>query len=148
MTKRTSDAPSELARNQLTLHHIAADLESGALSERNRAVLVKMLRRIARGEDANEVFGVKRKRGERNAVETANADLKLRSALSLVATLTQPEPDGYGMKPEDAVAQVAKPVADGGLGYSYETLLHHWSNNPHLHSPRFNPSPILLPTKR
>jgi hypothetical protein len=108
MTERKKPGEVEFDRN--TLGAVATLLECGdPLPPRVAAWVANGLRRIADGEDGADVFGVKRRPGERKH------SLKLQMALSLVAALRQSPPDGFGLTLEAAIAEAAGSIEDGAI---------------------------------
>jgi hypothetical protein len=71
-------------------------------------VLGLALLRIGEGEDANVVFGVKAKRGERKSAEQADRRFKMRAAVAWVASAITPPPEGLGISLEKAFERAAK----------------------------------------
>ena len=132
----TKKKPGKAEFDRETLRAVALLLESSEpLPPRVAAWVANGLRRIADGEDGADVFGVKRRPGERKP--DPEQDLKLRAALSLVAALRQPPPDGPGLSLEAAIAEAAGPVEEGGCGYSANSLETFWKHRKELRETSF-----------
>lgn len=72
-TRKKSDSGgkySELELNMYRARRIAAGIEDDDLKPCDREFLIWALREIGEGEDANAVFGVKAKRGEKKSLES------------------------------------------------------------------------------
>ena len=112
MTKKRGEASeyTRLQLNQYRLRFIAMELEYGReLSIPDTCFLLKALRKIGEGGDANEALGVKARRGERKNPESTAKARNVRFAMSFIATLIAPESEGgRGMALEDAIDEAAK----------------------------------------
>lgn len=112
MTKKKSIdlAYTRLELAQYRLRVIANNLERGIeLSQVDKSFLVESLWKIGRGEDANIVFSIKAKRGERKtAAQIAKRD-KLRMVMAWIAAAIAPENEfGSGMSLDKAIEAAAK----------------------------------------
>lgn len=152
MTKRRAPPNggiSRLERNQLRLRVIAEALENGwDLPRPARQFLIRSLRRVGAGEDANVVLGVVAKRGERKSLAQAKSSDRKKFALAWIASAIRPKDDasidgGLGMTLDDACDAAA--VA---FGFTSETLRTYWNNNRDLRSPTFGPPVSALPIHR
>lgn len=153
MTKERSEpyAYTRLQLNQYRLRKIGMDLEFGReLSSTDKEFLIKALRKIGEGEDANEALLVKVRKGERrNPSNTAKAH-NVRFALSYVAFLIAPESEGgFGMDLQDAIEETASKFKnEPNFGYTEATLTHYWDNHPEWRTRQF-PRPIeTLPDRK
>ena len=153
MTKKRGEASeyTRLQLNQYRLRFIAMELEYGReLSIPDTCFLLKALRKIGEGGDANEALGVKARRGERKNPESTAKARNVRFAMSFIATLIAPESEGgRGMALEDAIDEAAKKLkSEVNFGYTRETLSHYWDNHPEWRTRKF-PRPIeTLPDRR
>jgi hypothetical protein len=146
MTKRKPNIEGRHSKLELNLYRarkIAADLEDGTLGVDERQFLIQALRRIGDGEDANEVLGVKAKRGERKSKESRRKAEQVIFDLPFISSLMSPPPDGWGLTFDEALERAAKTSS-----LSEDTLRTYWFNNPHLRGPRFAPPISAYPIRR
>ena len=153
MTKKRSE-PFEYTRlqfNQYRLRKIAMDLEfCRKLSIPDTEFLIKALRKIGEGGDANEALLVKARKGERRSPSNTAKAANVRFALSFVALLIAPVADGgFGMDLQDAIEETAaKFKNEPNFGYTEATLTHYWDNHPDWRTRQF-PRPIeTLPDRK
>lgn len=153
MTKRkgSTERYSRLELAQYRLRDIANKLENGAgLTPSDSEFLVESLKRIAQGADANEVLGVKAKRGERKtAREIAKKD-KARSAIAWIASVIRSEKEGgLGISFDDAIARAAeKRSGEANFRLTDETLRTYWTSHPEWRTPKFDRPLSTLPDLR
>ena len=153
MTKKRGEASeyTRLQLNQYRLRFIAMELEYGReLSIPDTCFLLKALRKIGEGADANKALGVKARKGERNKPENTIKESRVRIALSFIATLIASENEGgRGMALKDAIDEVAKKLKnEANFGYTPDTLTHYWDNHREWRTRQF-PRPIeTLPDRR
>jgi hypothetical protein len=145
MTKRKNvddGHHSQLELNQYRLREIALKLKDGVvLSSPHREFLAGALWGIGQGDDANEVLGVKAKRGERRTAEQVAKRDRIRFPLSWVAAVIRPvEEGGKGMALDDALAAAAQ-----NFRLNEDTVRTGWHSNPKLRSLSFDRPISSLP---
>ena len=133
------------------LNLLSQQIAAGAadpLTDAQRTYLSAILFRISKGEDANEVLGLKRGRGDSEKDETARQRLSL--ILHWVAGQVDPADGGQAMSIEDAcelaqttIVPAAKRMYPGAddTAYDVEYLARRWSEPSfkHLRSPLRGP---------
>jgi len=96
---------SDRQRRQLRL--LADELERGEdLRPQMRDFLVSALTAVSEGRDANEVLGVKRKRGQSASDEEHRRNLAI--MFHLIVSITQKPPEGFGLSNEQAFEAVSE----------------------------------------
>jgi hypothetical protein len=145
MTKRKEtkeDSYSQLELNQYGLRKLSIDLVAGVhLQAADRKALARALWRIGNGEDANVVFGVKARRGQRKTPGQAAKRFKMRAAVGWVAAAIRSRDEGgLGYSLADALERAAK-----SFRLSDETLLTYWRDNPEWRTPTFSRPIYTLP---
>ena len=128
-----------IKERQNRLHTIAADLKTESLSLIDREFLCEALGKIANGEDAKTALDVKARRGERTSKASHEAqktsDKRLILALGWIAAAIAPEPEGYGLTIEGAIARIVEGSVFGkAFGFTEETLKTYWTKYPELHN--------------
>ena len=115
---------------------MANELEHGrALPDGASNFLIEALWRIGEGQDANEVLGVKAKRGQRKSAEAMAANTTRHLLLPLMTSLMRPIADGGpGLTLDDAAELVAE-----GRQLESDTLKKYWRECPDLRGPAFEP---------
>jgi hypothetical protein len=99
----------------------------------DRDFLTVALWRMGNGEDANSVFGLKAKRGERKTTAEARRRFKMRAAIAWVAAaIRPPEQDGLGCSLTKAFERAAY-----AFGLTYDTLATYWRDYPEWRTPTF-----------
>jgi hypothetical protein len=115
-------------------------LKREKLSEEEASYLGIVLGRIARGEDANQVLGVRPAKGRTDAGAVARK--RLSWILSWIAAKTEPDANGRKMSIEDACASavnsvvpVAKQMFPGADSRAYDAdyLMRCWSEPKYKH---------------
>jgi len=107
----------------------ARQIRSGnPLRQDQLAYLADAFDRIGDGADANDVFGLKKIRGEKNSTIEARKDISL--VLSLVAAYRSPEEDGgYGLSLDQSFIKASQAFPE----YSPETLERYWRQQDKKH---------------
>jgi hypothetical protein len=132
---------SQLELNQYRLRKIALDLFNGVALRADREFLIGALWGIGNGDDANEILGVKAKRGERRTAEHVAKRDRIRFVLSWVAGVIRPtEEDGKGLALDEALAAAAE-----NFGLNEDTVRTWWHSHPKLRSPSFDRPISSLP---
>ena len=119
------------------------------LSANDRDFICRALYAISKGQNPHNELDLAAKRGEKRGQSFTRKDLEdlIITDLMLIATLTQPPPDGDGLTAAEAIRRVSEPDQSAfvGSGLSEETLRKYWHKNPHLQAPRFSSNARLLP---
>lgn len=152
MTKRKDAGDGPYSRLELAQHRvrvIAELLKAGIpLPDHLKLFIIDALRRIADGEDPDNVLGTKPGRGERRTVKAREARLKMTMALSWIAAQMQPPPEGRGWTLDEAIIRAAEyRPGEGNFGLSEETIRHIATHNSKLRKPNF-PAPIEALAKK
>lgn len=118
--------------NRRVYGDLARQLASGAqLSPEQRQFLAQSLQRVAAGEDANEVLGLKFGRGQSSAAAAGRQTVSF--LLHLVAAYVE-----EGVAVELAckkVSELAQRMPGGGAAYDADYLRNCWYTYPHMQSP-------------
>jgi len=142
---------SQLAANQYRLRAIAMLLEDGIpLPEDDQQFLIKALRSIGEGNNAEEALGVKRKRGEKRNINSFDPVERRQIAMSWIVSAMQSESEGgLGLSFFDAIERAAKRrKGEVNFGFTEETLIHYWDNHAKQRTLSFDPPLSSEPIRR
>jgi len=127
----------ELALYRLRL--IALKIESETpLDALEQAFLIKALREIGLGGDAEVALQIKANRGERRSSKSKFHEERRDFVLSWISAAMRPEPDGFGYDLLTAIDIAATWYYSESDGLTAETILNYWNNHPEKHNPSFD----------
>jgi len=142
-TPDTERLEPSLQARQRRLGAIAENFLTGKkdLSDDDRLFLGKALLDVSQGKDANEMFDVKAKRGERKSVDSLNSRQRARNRKRMLCswlyTANQPTHEGgLGLTLEKAAGEIGE---DGlyALKLTEATIHTYWNKSPQLRAAEF-----------
>jgi hypothetical protein len=129
-------------KGQARLLKIATLLEkNSALPDDYRVFLAAALKKISEGANAEEVLGVKAKRGERKGKHVRTTKYTLHFLYGWIAAAIQlPDEGGLGLSVTEACKEISE-ITFHQLRLSPQTFRRYWNKNKSKYKPSFQPPP-------
>lgn len=129
-------------KGQARLLKIATLLEkNSALPDDYRVFLAAALKQVSEGANAEEVLGVKAKRGERKGKHVRTTKYTLHFVYGWIAVAIQlPDEGGLGLSVNEACKKISE-ITFHQLRLSPQTIRRYWDQNKSKYDPSFPPPP-------